>query len=290
MPVILPKLDASSFCPTWRNRLLLTLVLAGCCALNPVSVRAWGPEGHLQIAELALQAMDAEAAAQLREILGSSDMAAVDEACNWPDVVRKTPQWEWSAPQHFVNIPRTASLYERERDCPDGLCVTEAIKKYAGQLADRRLDLKTRREAFAWLCHLVADLHQPLHAGYLDDRGANYVQISYQGEQENLHQFWDRMLIRERFTDPLDWQKRNAGKLAWPVGNTWNPSETDDWTSESHELVKTASYPPGNIIQSDFADRSWVIIQEQWIKAGRRLARILNATLGAGKVVLSREP
>ena len=238
MPLLLHKLKASSFCLTWRNRLLLILVLLGCCALNPVSVRAWGPEGHLQVAEVALKLVDAQAALRLNELLDSSDMAAVDEACNWPDVIRKTPEWEWSAPQHFVNIPRNASRYERERDCPDGLCVTEAIKKYAGQLADSRLDHMVRREAFAWLCHLVADLHQPLHAGYLDDRGANYVQISYKGEQDNLHQFWDRVLIRERFMDPRDWQKRHAEKLASPVGHTWNPSETDDWASESHELVK----------------------------------------------------
>ena len=80
MPVILPKLDASSFCPTWRNRLLLTLVLAGCCALNPVSVRAWGPEGHLQIAELALQATSEKVAIQTAQQL-SRKWAAQVQMC-----------------------------------------------------------------------------------------------------------------------------------------------------------------------------------------------------------------
>jgi len=270
-------------------RLLLIVALTGCGVLNPATALAWGPEGHFQIGTMALQAMDEQAATRVWNLLGTSDPAALDEACSWPDAVRKTPEWEWSAPQHFVNIPRTASQYERERDCPDGQCVTESIKKYAGQLAKPVLSDQARWQAFAWLCHLVGDLHQPLHTGYLDDRGGNNIQISYQGEQDNLHQFWDRMVIRERFNDHQDRYGSNSDHPALVAGNIWDPAETDDWTSESHALVKQACYPPDEVIQSDFADQSWLLIQEQWIKAGKRLARILNATLGNGEVELNRE-
>ena len=40
------------------------------------------------------------------------------------------------------------------------------------------------------------------------------------------------------------------------------------------------------MIQADFADQSWLLIRKQWLKAGVRLARILNATLGEGEVVI----
>jgi hypothetical protein len=140
----------------------------------------------------------------------------------------------------------------------------------------------------------VGDLHQPLHAGYLDDRGGNNIQISYQGEQDNLHQFWDRMVIRERFNDQQDRDGPNSDHPALVAGNIWDPAETDDWASESHALVKQACYPPDEVIQSEFADQSWLLIQQQWLKAGKRLARILNATLGNaqgnGNVVLKRDP
>jgi hypothetical protein len=263
---------------------MLALLVIGATFQEPV--RAWGFDGHAQIGNLALQEADAGAASRVWHLLGSNDTEALAEACNWPDRVQKTPRWKWGEPQHFVNIPHTASRYARDRDCPDDLCVTEAIKKYAGQLADSRRDGRSRWRAFAWLCHLTGDLHQPLHAGYLDDRGGNSVEIIYRGEEANLHQFWDRVLIQERLPHHSDWQNHIPGLTAHSAANAWNPSEVNDWTSESHELVKLTSYPPDQVIPADFADQSWLLIRQQWLTAGLRLARILNATLGEGEVVI----
>lgn len=38
--------------------------------------------------------------------------------------------------------------------------------------------------------HLVADVHQPLHAGYLDDKGGNKYQLQVFGRGSNLHALW----------------------------------------------------------------------------------------------------
>lgn len=262
---------------TWL--LILTL-------LNPVTATAWGPEGHTQVGLLALQGLDPTASIWIKNVLGTDDVETINQACNWPDHVRDTPDWQWSAPQHYVNIPRSASRYDLERDCPDGLCVTEAIKKYAGQLTNPRLDKGQHWQAFAWLCHLVGDLHQPLHTGYRDDRGGNHVNVSYGGEIINLHQFWDRAVIREHLGSHGTWQKPVWAGDSLPIGKPWNPVETDDWTDESHRLVSAAAYPPGEIIHADFVENSWLLIRQQWLKAGERLARILNAVVGEGEVAL----
>ena len=279
---------------------MIRIHLLICCALlliltllNPVTARAWGPDGHVQTGMLAVQDLDPTASAWLQDVLGTNDVAAIDKACNWPDHVRETPQWEWSAPQHYVNIPRSTPHYDRARDCPDGLCVTEAIKKYANQLADLRLaDSRLNRrkqwEAFAWLCHLVGDLHQPLHAGYRDDRGGNDVNVSYRGETINLHQFWDRAVIREFMGPDGAWRKPPLSGNSFPAGKPWNPAETDTWTDWSHLLAGEAAYPPGEIIQADFAEKSWLIIRQQWLMAGERLARILNTVVGEGEVELDQ--
>ncbi len=267
--------------PNFFSSFTLLLILT---SLNPVTARAWGPEGHFQVGKLALQGLDPTASAWLHDVLGTDDEAAINTACNWPDHVRDTPDWDWSGPQHYVNIPRSASRYDRERDCPDGLCMTEAIKKYAGQLGDPRLVKHKQWEAFAWLCHLVGDLHQPLHAGYRDDRGGNFVKVSYRSEAINLHQLWDSALIREHLEPRGNWQKPASAGNPLLTGKPWNPAETDVWTGESHRLAGEAAYPPGEIIHSDFAENSWLLIRRQWLRAGQRLARILNAVVGEGEM------
>jgi len=263
-------------------------VMAGLLVLATPDARAWGYEGHAQVGRVALSRIDNEARAYLTGILGDDLVQVSDQACNWPDVVRKTPEWEWSAPQHYVNIPHAYAQYDRERDCPNGLCVTESIKKYADQLSNPRLDREQHWQAYAWLCHLVGDLHQPLHTGYKDDRGANYVDIMFIGEESNLHTFWDSLLIRDRIPTVDEWPTVSSGEITGNPGNTWNPLETDAWTSESHMLVAQVAYPGTVEIHPEFADRSWQVIQDQVEKAGYRLARILNATVGEGEVLLDR--
>ena len=271
--------------PHFLTRFTLLLILT---SLNPVTARAWGHEGHAQVGMLALQGLDPVASAWIEDVLDTGDVGEISRACNWPDQVRETPAWEWSASQHYVNIPRSASHYDRQRDCPDKLCVTEAIKKYAGQLGDPQLDKDKKWEAFAWLCHLVGDLHQPLHAGYRDDRGGNHVQVSYRGEPVNLHQFWDSALIQQHLKPHGNWQKPASTSNSMLTGKPWNPAEIDAWTDESHRLAGEAAYPPGEIIHPDFAENSWLLIRQQWLRAGQRLARILNAVVGEAEIELDQ--
>jgi len=271
-------------------------LLVGIYAISlalPLSAPAWGPEGHRIVGKAAVAMLDETATEAVAGILGEISAETLDTACNWPDTVRKTAKWEWSAPLHYVNIPRHSMHYERERDCRDGLCVSQGILKYASELSQhgetRQPGLSAERkwQAFAFLCHLVGDLHQPLHAGFRDDRGANYVEISYRGEPWNLHQFWDSVVIRERLGDEQAAVRRLASH-GWNLAQSsaWNPGDVATWTDESHTLVIESAYPGKLDIPVEFADQSWLIIQEQWQKASIRLAVILNAVLGEGEADL----
>jgi len=46
-----------------------------------------------------------------------------------------------------------------------------------------------------YVVHLVADVHQPLHAGFADDRGGNRFQVQSLGRGTNLHAVWDVDLV-----------------------------------------------------------------------------------------------
>ena len=84
---------------------------------------------------------------------------------------------------------------------------------------------------------------------------------------------------RAAWTKPL-----NGRRWARP-GQSWKPAEVAAWTDESHALASAWAYPPDAVIPEAFAERSWLIAREQWQKAGLRLARMLNALLGEGRVV-----
>ena len=268
-----------------RLKAFLNFLMGGFTLTTAVSAFAWGPDGHRIVGVDALRLLDDTARAAVIEILGGDSSEIIGEACSWPDSVRETPEWEWSAPMHYVNIPRSAVHFDRERDCPDGLCVTDAIVKYANQLDRPGLDAEQRWQAFAFLCHFVGDLHQPLHAGYLDDRGGNYVEIEYRGQADNLHQFWDRVVIRDRLGAHSAWERPYSGPPWMEQEENWNPDSVQCWTNESHALVASSAYPDSTVIDECFADQTWLIIRQQWQKASNRLARILNATVGNGEVI-----
>ena len=266
-----------------KTRLFLWNVAAALLMLPGQQALGWGPLGHAAIGETAIAELAPPARKTVMQILGVTTPAAladaVDDACFWPDTVRDDPEWSWSAPLHFVNIPRSSDAYERQRDCPEGLCVTEGILKYAAELARPGLDRERRWQAFAWLCHLVGDLHQPLHAGFRDDRGGNRVMIEYRGERTNLHRFWDSTLAGERLAQADDGRVAVEGCEERVLSQLWDPTEVVAWTNESHALAASRAYPAKSEIDDGFADASWVIIERQWHMAACRLARVLNTVL-----------
>ena len=253
---------------------------------------AWGPEGHRIIGQAALGLLDESARAEVLALLDlpqdRDPGEALDRACNWPDTIRERAGWRWSAPLHYVNVARKGGGYRRERDCPDGRCVTEGILQYANRLAytETTNGADERRQAFAFLCHLVADLHQPLHAGFRDDRGGNTGMVEYRGEEMNLHRFWDSGLVRTRLDDEramVDWLAASGATVA---SQAWEPQLVVAWTDESHALAATAAYPDGREIDEAFADRSWSVTVGQWERAAGRLAQVLNAVLGDNELRL----
>jgi len=270
-----------------RLNVFLTILPVVALLSAPSCVSAWGPEGHRIVGVNAVAMLDDSARASVIDILGGDSPQLIGDACFWPDTVRKTADWEWSAPLHYVNIPRSEAHFDRERDCRDGRCVTDAIIKYADKLTRPGLGDERRWQALAFLCHFVGDLHQPLHTGYLDDLGGNTVEIEYRGESTNLHQFWDRVVIRSRLGEGDQWVRPFSGDSWTSAGGEWSPGSVACWTDESRAIMARSAYPPANVIDEPFADQTWLIIRQQWQQASVRLARILNAAVGDGEVIVA---
>lgn len=272
--------------------------ILACLALSGYSNDAvsWKTEGHTAIGILAVGQLQPQALLELEGIVSPLNKQAMAEACNWPDDLRETDAGNSSSPLHFVNIPRGNEVYVAARDCPEpaqaeaaGLparfCITEAIKHFAAGLADAQASREQRWQAFAWLCHLVGDLHQPLHAGFADDRGGNDVQVVFNGAAMDLHHFWDAALIQQKAGS---WQYL-VGELGVfppaPAGSDFSPGMVDDWTNEAHNLVGLTVYPATANIEAAYALQSWELIQKQIGLAASRLATIINHQLNPAEPV-----
>src|SRR5690606_5820756 len=101
--------------------------------------------------------------------------------------------------------------------CPNGDCVAGAIAAQQAILADRSRPDAERAQALKFIVHFVGDAHQPMHAGFGDDRGGNSYQIQLRartardgGEGTNLHRVWDYHVLRsaglvgDAYADALD--------------------------------------------------------------------------------------
>ena len=271
------------------RKIRCTLVFALVCAAATPASWAWGREGHRLTALVAEQYLTPETKAQIAELLGRQSIADV---ASWADDYRA--DHAASAPWHFVDIPRDAAKFDRDRDCPVSStdpsspwrdCVTDRILYFEGRLGDETLSREQRAEALKFVVHLIGDVHQPFHA-IGDDRGGNQISVRFLGSPQcdgskcNLHGIWDSSILEheglseKKFVEHLDeeiaahhWEKMTGGD---PVA----------WANVSHHYAVEAYAPNGALITREYATDESKVIDAQLALGGLRLARVLNRILG----------
>jgi hypothetical protein len=162
-------------------------------------------------------------------------------------------------------------------------CVIRAIAMHIGTLRDEKTSAADKAQALKFLGYFVGDIHQPLHAGRVEDRGGTAIKVRFLGEETSLHEVWDGGLIAGM---GLEWRtladRLHAGILdAERV--TWQRSDVHDWAEESHRLAVMRAYAEpesGWILGQDYVAQNAPEVAEQLRKAGARLAWSLQAALG----------
>lgn len=204
------------------------------------------------------------------------------EASTWADNLRAWPGIGITAPLHYVNMPRGNCRYRATRDCRRGRCVVGAIERFVAELA--RPDASaSRRDALRWVIHLVADMHQPLHAGYADDRGGNDLQVRFEGEGTNLHALLDSGLMRVRGQRAVPYAERllREGGRADRAVIAWGSDAAARWAEESCVIVPHI-YPADARIDRGYAERVTPLLEARLLLSGQRLGALLNAVLDPG--------
>lgn len=262
---------------SWIQR---SLLLAPCLLILACPARAWGPDAHSAIGMVAVEQLSPATRATLETLLGGLDAQVITERCSVPLSWRASPDGGDIEALHYVNIDIDADRYDRRRDCPEDRCVTEAVIQSAARLADATIPPQQRSKAFAFLCHLTADLHQPLHVAFAEDRGGNLFHIKWGSRELNLHAFWDTALPAHYAPHWLDLAEQLRKRSNARAPHHWRPADVRLWTNETFTLTRYFAYPQGPRIDDEFARRSWDVALQQMDMAALRLTLILESALG----------
>jgi len=256
---------------------------------------SWGPKGHEVVGTIAQELLTDDAEKAVQDLLGDRTLA---EVANWADEVRGTPEYAYSAPYHYADLPHGVDEFDLTRDCPSQGCVVRAINDYAAVLADTFKFKDKRIEALKFLVHFVGDIHQPLHAGYADDKGGNTISVRLFNKKTNLHAVWDSGLIEHTGKDVDTLASDLLSKLNATKTAKWTAVlDPSDWATESHGLAVSYAYahPNGTAVVAnenlgtDYYDDGIEIVNEQLSKAGVRLAAVLNRALSKAQPVTPTE-
>lgn len=185
----------------------------------PSSALAWGQDGHRIIGQIAQERVNGRTAASIEQILGEEDLA---EASTWADEERSNPDTFWqteAGPYHYVTVPigRTLEAVGSPEE-GDGLT---ALRRFTQTVRSADATQEEKALALRFIVHIVADLHQPLHAGNGSDRGGNDFDVLWFGEETNLHSVWD--------TKMLEGQNLSYSEYAQWLGRQIEPTETIAW-------------------------------------------------------------
>ena len=261
----------------WFALLLLFLCL-------PFSGRAWGVLGHRAVARIAENHLSATARREIARLLGSETLPLVS---TWPDEVRSDPQFNSTAPWHYLNVPvgLDFAAFALQLNNPALAAPAAPTNAYTALLQVRK-DLKDpqktteeKRMALKFLVHLVGDVHQPLHVGHAEDKGGNDIKVSWRSKDEtNLHSVWDGALVE--YSGLSYTEMAAAYDHATPAQvRQWQKNDMTTWLFESYQLCPPAYAAAANPkLDWHFYPAFGPTVEQQILKAGIRLAGVLNET------------
>jgi hypothetical protein len=268
----------------WRLLFLLIFIIT-------VQARAWGPVGHETVAYIAEDNLTATAKEKILAILEPGDDLA--SVANWADKVRMFGRPE-TAPWHFIDLPirKDLTVNDEQDYCVNNNCVVNQLQINEGVLGDESKPKSRRLEALKFVVHFMGDIHQPMHCADDNDRGGNEKEVRFKspgyrghGAKIKLHALWDHLIEIKTIEDPrqfasnLEQEITRADKTQWIIG------DEKDWAFESYMIAKTRVYSglqagpqdyTNEGLPSNYFDQMRPVVEKQLMKAGVRLAFVLN--------------
>ncbi|MDR1226876.1 MAG: S1/P1 nuclease [Prevotellaceae bacterium] len=254
---------------------LLTKTFLGTAALlQAISAFGWGEKGHNIVAHVAQAHLSAKAQHEVRQLLGGHNMAYYS---TWADNLRGDSTYKHTFTWHYINVD-DGYTYATMPKNPDGDVLTATL------LCVEQLRLKGQSDSLRnmylkLLIHMVGDMHCPMHAGRLSDRGGNLYPIIFRNDTMSLHRLWDSPLINAAHTwSGIEWATNIDFAMDAAQTQRLQSGTPLDWVEETMALAKDiyANCPQNKSLSYAYVNHYTPVVEAQLLKGGYRLARLLN--------------
>jgi hypothetical protein len=233
----------------------------------------WGQKGHDIVAYIAECNLTPKA---YKRVVAALEGHSPVYYANWLDGASHTPEYAYTKTWHYANVDEGKSYATQPRN-PKG-DVVQAVTEIVTQLKSGGLSPEQESVNLRMLIHLVGDMHCPMHAGRLTDRGGNGVRVKYFGKMKNLHSVWDSELVESAHRwGYTEWQ-REIDHLTKSQKQDITVGSPLDWFEQTHAAAVEvyAHTPEGASLSYDYVTRFAPMVEEQLLRGGVRLAYLLN--------------
>jgi len=242
--------------------------------VNCIPVFGWGTKGHNIITGIAETHLSRKAQREVRKLLDGHSMIYFSM---WMDEIRSDTTYAYTNTWHYANVDE-GHTYETMNKEPLGDVIT-ATELSINQLKNKNLPDSVRSMYLKFLIHLVGDLHCPMHAGRLSDRGGNDFAVRWREANTNLHSYWDSSVIEDaRNWSSIEWSSYIDKTMSKRQRQTIQAGKPLDWFAETvaHAADIYNNTTVNETLTVAHARKYIPLLEEQFMKAGYRLAGLLN--------------
>ena len=236
----------------------------------------WGSTGHRVIAEVASNYLTDNARLEINKILNGETLV---NASTHADDIKSDSRYDKYYNWHFLNM-ELDDEYEEITPSERG-DVFIAINKCIDILESDSVSNTDKSFYLKLLVHFIGDLHQPLHIGRYQDRGANRIYVKWFGRNSNLHRVWDSEMINSHNMSysELALNLPNPDLLiSAEEANDFKRGDVLNWVDEIHEYTNKI-YGDVSIddkLGYEYQYKNFGTVKDLLLIGGIRLAKILN--------------
>lgn len=239
---------------------------------------AWGREGHETIAKIAERNLTKRAKKRIERYLGGHSIVYY---AKWADEYRHTPEYKFTKNWHVVPVDSSCRYTDNLLDRKKGNAIF-AIEQSAETLRNyRELPDSTVAVNLKFLIHFVGDMHCPAHIKYAG-RNMKY-DVLFEDKYHKPHKFyihhvWDNEIITTtRIWSVSEWADE-LDRLPDSEIDAITAGTPRDWLHDAAVccLVQFDIARPDQRLGQDFLNEALPLVESQILKAGYRLADLLN--------------